>query len=423
MNDFDEQEVIRRLERLGAILPAPDLTRHALDRVRRSLEAEPVPNRVAKHKFLLRRFAAVAAVLLLGVGMFAWLWPATGPARAAFAEVQAAMQSSHSVTCRQVTRIKGEPDESVRMLILGNGLWRTEESDGSYTIMDIGKHRVLMVDSQKREAKLVQGWNTPRVNLYEYLKNLPNDTSAKALPGKKLDGKEVLGFVVKMSAAGPVGSPPELTVWVDAKIRLPVRIEVEGKDDGKAGEIIMDEFVFDKELDAKLFAFEPPAGYKLETEGVAELPAAPADPQLKDLVVTPLVGIGPVKFGMSRPEVERLLGKPDGVQEQGQHGFVNMNYGSRGCFIGVSKVFGATMISCVAQVQMAVRVRDFSGKTDKGIALGASIADIIRVYGEPDSKETNMGSTYLTYNKLDADFTLFGDKLVGMMFQRPRPAK
>jgi len=423
MSDFHNDELIRRLERLGNLKPTPEATRTAVERVRLALLQARVTKLSSRRKIMLKRFA-VAAAVLLGVGtLFAWLLPSPSSARTALAEVQAAMQSSHSVTCRQVTRIKGEPDESVRMLILGNGLWRTEGSDGSYTIMDIGKHRVLLVNSQKREATLVQGWNTPQVNLYEHVKNLPNDTSAKALPGKKLNGKEVLGFVVKMAGSGPVGSPPDLTVWADAKTRLPVRIEVEGKDDGKAGEIIVDDFVFDKELDAKLFAFKPPAGYKLETEGVAELPAAPADPQLKDLVVTPLVGIGPVKFGMSRPEVERLLGKPDGVQEQGQHGFVNMNYGSRGCFIGVSKVFGATMISCVAQVQMAVRVRDFSGKTDKGIALGASIADIIRVYGEPDSKETNMGSTYLTYNKLDADFTLFGDKLVGMMFQRPRPAK
>ena len=89
----------------------------------------------------------------------------------------------------------------------------------------------------------------------------------------------------------------------------------------------------------------------------------------------------------------------------------------------MSKVFGVTTISCVAQVQMAVRVRDFSGKTDQGISLGASMADIIRAYGEPNSKSTNMGSTFLDYGKLEAQFTLVSDKLVGMIFNRPRVAK
>jgi hypothetical protein len=216
----------------------------------------------------------------------------------------------------------------------------------------------------------------------------------------------------------------DLTVWADAKTLLPVRMEAEERDDmGNKSEVMVKDFVFDQELDPKLFSLEPPTGYKVETKGIAEFPAAPRDPQLRDLVITPLVGIGPVKFGMSRQEVEKLLGKPDGVQELGKNGFVHMNYGSRGYFIGVSKVYGVAMISCVSQAESAVRVRDFSGKTDKGISLGASMADIIRAYGEPNSKRTNMGSTFLDYGKLDAQFTLYNDKLVGMMFNRPRPAK
>jgi hypothetical protein len=118
------------------------------------------------------------------------------------------------------------------------------------------------------------------------------------------------------------------------------------------------------------------------------------------LVVVPLVGIGPVKFGMTRPEVEKLLGKPDAVQELGKSGYVDLNYGSRGFFLGVSKKLGVVTISCVAQKVMATRVRDFAGKTDKGVGLAARIADVIQTYGQPNRKETKMGSTYLSYGKL-----------------------
>jgi hypothetical protein len=324
---------------------------------------------------------------------------------------------ARSVTCRY-TRIE-VPEETIRIWVLDNGLSRSEEKDGSYTISNSTKYRALVVNPRKREATLFEGANIPQVNMYERIKRLPGDASARPLPRKKIDGKEALGFLVKMEGH-------DVTVWADPTTRLPVRIEAEEKDSqGKTVGMVLHEFVFDKELDSKLFSFDTKLleGYKIETKGIANFPAAPTDPQQKDLVVTPLVGIGPVKFGMSREEVERLLGKPDGVQEVGNRGAVNLNYGSRGFFLFVSKTLGVITISCVAQKSMAFRVRDFTGKTDKGIALGVAKADIIRAYGEPNRNETQKGSTYLSYGKLQADFTLFDDKLVEMMFQRPRPAK
>jgi len=319
--------------------------------------------------------------------------------------------------CRQTTRINGRLTETVRLQILQNGQVRVEQSDSSYTVTDSRTHRALLVRPKERKASLLRNMNVPLINFYELIKNLPSDASARALPGKKIDSKDVLGFVVKVQGH-------DLTVWADSKTRLPVRIEVEEKDKkGKTREAVIDDFVFDKELDARLFSFEAPRGYKLETMGVAEFPAAPADPRHRDLVVTPLVGIGPVKFGMARDKVEKVLGKPDGVREVGKNGYLDMNYGSRGVFIGVGKTAGVVTIACVAQKVMAPRVRDFTGKTDMGVALGASAAAIIRAYGRPDSKETNKDATYLSYGKLRAHFTLFSDKLVQMQFNRPLPAK
>ena len=49
-----------------------------------------------------------------------------------------------------------------------------------------------------------------------------------------------------------------------------------------------------------------------------------------------------------------------------------------------------------------------------------SAAFIRAAYGKPDLSESESGSTYLTYNKLNAFFTLFDDRLVQMTFNRPR---
>jgi hypothetical protein len=260
--------------------------------------------------------------------------------------------------------------------------------------------------------------------LYELVKNLPGHASARALPGKQIDGKDVLGFIIKIGEPDVItGRPlPDLTVWADARTRLPVRIEgkeTDGK--GRTTEVIIDQFVFDQSLDPKLFSLDPPAHYMLETQGTDSFPNSPTDPPPKQLVVTPLVGIGPVKFGMSREEIEQLLGKPDGAPLAPDQ----LNYASRGLFFSMSqnKKFGMYSFACVAQKGQLYRIRDFIGKTDKGIGLGATAADIIQVYGPPDTKDADESSTSLSYDKLRTIFQLVDNKLAQMIFSRPRRAK
>jgi hypothetical protein len=417
MSNFDDDLLLGRLKRLAEVKPDPDATRRALDRVRQLLAAEHSRPPLSVRMIMLRRLAIAAVILLAAGGALFWLLPSPAPAGATFVQVQAAMKSSRSVSCRQVVHAEGQPGRTTRLWALDNGLWRAEESDGSYSITDNRKYRALAVSPKERKALLLEGMNTPNFNFYELLKNLTGDASARPLPGKKMNGKDVLGFIVKVDAH-------DFTIWADARTRLPFRIELQEDDAGKTGSVVIDDFVFDKEMDASLFSFEPPAGFKLETRGNGTpLPAAPSELDLKSPVVTPLVGIGPVKFGMSRAEVEKLLGKPDFVEERGKSGYVDMSYGSRGFFIGVGKTLGVVIISCVAQKTMATRVHDFTGKTDKGIALGSSQAAVIKAYGEPARKEKNMGSTYLSYAKIQADFTFYGDELVQMMFTRQRQAK
>jgi outer membrane lipoprotein-sorting protein len=419
MNEFPEDELVRRLERLGALEPAPEATRRSVERARQALVESPAAP--PRRTIMLKRLTAAAAILLVAGGLFAW-WLSVSPGVAiAFADVQAAVKASASLTGRQTIRVKGKPEEVVRFRVLGDGRCRLEETDGSYNVTDPTSHSVLLVNPGKRQATLMRGVNTPSMNFYDVLRKLPADAKARPLPARKLDGKDVLGFAVPAPAESNCFQGLELTVWADAKSRLPVRIEAAATDEkGNAVEIVLDQLVFDQALDAKPFALEAPAGYTLKSSGTAEFPIPPADPALRELVITPREGIGPVRFGMSRAEVEKALGKADGAEEVGRNGFVNLSYASRGFYIGVSKALGVLTITCASQQTTIARLRDFSGKTDKGIGLGARIAEVIQVYGKPDRKETNQGSTYLSYNQLHADFTFFGDRLVQMYFRRPR---
>ncbi len=414
--DPHDEEVIERLERLGNWTPPGLSSERAIARVRQSLAQKRIQVPVTRGRF---HPALAAALILIAAGsLVLGLVRLPASAQASFAQVQAAVESTKSMTCRQVMRTKGEPVEIQRMQLLASGVLRSVTSDG-YTLTDTKRSRALLVDDKKRTATLMMGINIPNVNLYEMIRTLPADASARPLPAKKIDGNSVLGFVVQ--APPPVKG--ELTVWVDPKTKLAVRIESELRDEKKVkvGEVVMDEFVYDPKLDERLFSFDPPAGYTFKKVGSAILGPAPGEAEAQSLVITPLVGIGTVKFGMTRIEVETALGKPESAEEIGQQGAVNLIYSSRGLFIAVGKVTGVNSISVAVQKTTITRIHDFPGKTAEGIKLGSSPADVRKAYGEPNSKSTNEGSTYYTYNKLQAEFTFFGEELVQMWFRLPRP--
>src|ERR1700722_10810826 len=119
MNDCHDEELIRLLQRLGEVRPASEATSRALERVRIALEQNHVLSLPFKKRRPLRPYAAAAAAVLLAGSVCTWLLlPSPAPG---FATLQAAMRSPGSVTCTQTTRIKGEPEIVIRLLILGNG--------------------------------------------------------------------------------------------------------------------------------------------------------------------------------------------------------------------------------------------------------------------------------------------------------------
>ena len=74
-------------------------------------------------------------------------------------------------------------------------------------------------------------------------------------------------------------------------------------------------------------------------------PDKPENNQNRDsaskLTVTPHLGIGPVKFGISKDDVIKLLGKPD--NENG----MNLSYASQGFDIFLRQGQGVAIIICV----------------------------------------------------------------------------
>ncbi|MDB5390927.1 MAG: clpC [Planctomycetaceae bacterium] len=141
--------------------------------------------------------------------------------------------------------------------------------------------------------------------------------------------------------------------------------------------------------------------------------------RFKGLVVTPLEGIGPIKFGVSCQEVKNLLGKPELEIQPAPGGFTILSYASRGFYLHISPHNGVELIRCVLGTISANRMRDFPNLKNQNIGLGASNADLIEAYGEPDSQHSQNDTTTFYYDEICVEFSLFQDQLVSMTLTRP----
>jgi hypothetical protein len=146
---------------------------------------------------------------------------------------------------------------------------------------------------------------------------------------------------------------------------------------------------------------------------------ADEEASVDELIIEPLVGIGPVKFGMSKEEVIKHFGPPDRVLSDG----TKLNYvPSRGLSFTVDSELGLQEIGCWSEGMLPSRVTTFAGRTKEGIGIGASEEEIVAAYGQPDRTSTGSKGVIknLHYDKLSAKFSLKEDKLMSMTLEAPK---
>lgn len=355
---------------------------------------------------MITRYSTLAASVLVLVATGIYLFGPAGAGGIAFADVKDKVEQTKSVSMTCTYTGDDGKTWTDKAYALADGRLRLEKPNGTYAVVDARIGVTLTVDPEKKDALVLHGNNDHGIaDIYGMVRNIRKDEVRK-LPAEKFDGRDAEVFVAKVKL--PQGEQ-EVKVWVDPKTQLPFREELaEESPDKKSKVSLRLDLEFDKPLDPKLFSTEPPAGYQVRSIG-SDKPLQPVKNQeLQAPTVTPGEGIGPAKFGMSKKDVIEKLGEPDEIIRD-----MGLEYRSRGFGLLVSHARGLVAITCYTQETFVLKVKDFAGKTREGIAMGASSADIIKAYGEPESKETNEGMTYLHYRKKwKMEFTLFNDKLV-----------
>ena len=140
---------------------------------------------------------------------------------------------------------------------------------------------------------------------------------------------------------------------------------------------------------------------------------ADEEASVDELIIEPLVGIGPVKFGMSKEEVIKHFGSPDKVLVDG----TMFNYvSSRGLSFKVDSELGMQEISCWSEGMLPSHITTFAGRTKEGIEIGVSEEEIVSAYGQPDRTSTSSNGIIqnLHYDKLSSQFSLKEGKLITM---------
>ena len=97
-----------------------------------------------------------------------------------------------------------------------------------------------------------------------------------------------------------------------------------------------------------------------------------------------------------------------------------LDYSSLGFAIEVSSREGMTGFGCFGRLWRFDSARDFLGKTDRQIGLGASIDDVVRVYGKPDVK-AHLREDVLHYFHKGWSFLFRDGKLALITAFQPRP--
>jgi hypothetical protein len=375
--------------------------------------------------------AAIAALAVLIIVLSAY--GPTGNAAVAFAQVQQAVSSVKSMSCRTVSILGDqEPTVSAGVSVLGVGS-RNEGPNGWVSITNVKARRSIWIDHQSRKAgiKLLYveaGRKSADAGLFEQIRDLPA-SGAKALGATEFEGKMVLKFAFE--------SLGQFVVYVDPKTHLPLRMElnIEKRSGGERYREVTTDFVFDAPVDESLFEIKAPPGYAVSR---CEEPKDRKPIDTRSWVASPAKGLGPVPMGVTKARIIALLGTPDLIEETyrgferfrnpggpalpGQKEIVRerLNYPSVGFDIDVSSREGVTGFCCYGRLLRFDFARDFLGNTDRQIGLGASIDDVVRAYGKPDIK-THLREDQLHYFHKGWSFLFRDGKLASITAFQPRP--
>ena len=231
----------------------------------KSVSAEPNIWRMVT-KSRLTKLAAAALIIIAMILGINHLGGSMDGANVAWGDVLEEMKNVRSVTFKEIFLNRGgESVITVEVTLMKPGYERRVPSDDTHPIsfVDHTRQRTLDIYPDTKMAVVIQsvGWG-PRtskiLNYFRWFEDMQNKTG-ECIDQEEIDGKIVHKFFVPERLES-MQKRREITLWVDPETNLPVQVKI-WRPLEYGGTIIMNDFVWNPELDESMFIFDPPEGY------------------------------------------------------------------------------------------------------------------------------------------------------------------
>jgi outer membrane lipoprotein-sorting protein len=240
--------------------PAPDVIARTLAALRTQTEQQTSPLMRRKTVLATIKIAATVLVAASGVAYFA-LPPSTEAT--AFAVMAQKLREAHSLAYTSTTESADiKPPVTMKFLFKEPNLFRTEVPGGIITIINSSQGKQLILDPAAKTALLLEGKPPAApagpgagVGLVGRLRQLTQG-DAKLVGEKAIGAIQARGYLVSKFGM-------EMTIWIDPGTRLPIRLELSDRIQGKEIRVTASDFQIDPDFDDALFRTDPPAGYAL----------------------------------------------------------------------------------------------------------------------------------------------------------------
>jgi outer membrane lipoprotein-sorting protein len=213
--------------------------------------------------------AAVAAGVVVILGLLTWLAPGRPRPGLLFADVLEKVRSVRSVKYTSTATQEGGPSTVAEILCLEPGRARiTETPTGEVTIIDIVADRALFLYPKTKKASLVvsEGRTEPAggqpEGLFAKVAKL-REGAEEELGQRVIGGRTVSGFRGRLEGS-------EWVIWADAQTGLPVRMEGTSPLAAPGWRMVMTDFQWDIPLDESLFSLTPPSDYTVVEKSEGE---------------------------------------------------------------------------------------------------------------------------------------------------------
>lgn len=469
----DEQPLEEQFRRLSRYVePASDLTARVMERVCRDAgEPGPVTYLKPMRRWIMQplpRFAGgLTVVAVVSIALFIWLNPSHLSSNVAFADVQQAIRGIETAVI--TLRSPAHPWQDHRAFYRRDLSVTRAEYSNDVILSNIKRGKTLRLDSKNKLVQIKsgvgyvggpfrgsRGFPTPQAFLDD-LAGLEQE-AVRPLGEQLFGGRRLVGFAMPLDQTDK-NDHMIRKLWVDPETRLPVRYEYLAAVSGNLAADSRRFFVtfrFNQPMDDALFDWNVPEDYTvLEPEEpwnpTWEFPAPPDTEAIRAMVVEPLVGVGPARFGMSVEEITAVLGPPnyigehwvmtpeeekqneesynkvrelekgrslDGMERSRRrreiqanlsfygrpHDGMYLQYHNLGIDMTVLNQGGLIGMTCQKQDPP---FKDFWGKTTKGIGIGSTSEEIEKAYGPADVE----GGGELRYVSSAMSFSMWDGRL------------